>query len=75
MDVNTSLTPYNDNKSPTPKMDTALDGSGPISYNAFLDKSEPFLKPTSEPDSALSEVLKEPNDDFRLTIQKMSTAE
>ena len=56
-------------------MDTYQNDNGLMTYNAFLEKNDPLPKPSSEPDSGLSLVLNEPNDDFRLTIHKMNTAE
>ena len=41
-------------------------------YDPVVNKKEPKANPLQEPDSALSSVLDEVEDDFRLTIYKMN---
>lgn len=64
--------PYYENRSPSPRLKKGQQESRDFGmYNPVLNKKDPKPNPLVEPDSGLSSVLDEVEDDFRLTIFKM----
>lgn len=66
--------PYYENRSPSPRIKASTQDNKPRDfgiYNPLIDKKEYKPNPLVEPDSGLSSLLDEVEDDFRLTIFKM----
>lgn len=66
--------PYYENRSPSPRLKQSRQANQDNDfglYDPVMNKKEPKANPLIEPDSGLSSVLDEVEDDFRLTIFKM----
>ena len=69
---------YYENRSPSPKYQRDLNSikeNGLSLYNGHLGKASPFENGIQEPNSGIQNVLNDPNDDFKLTMHKMSANE
>lgn len=64
--------PFYENRSPSPRLKKSRHNERDFgNYDPVMNRKEPKVNPLIEPDSALSSVLDEVEDDFRLTIFKM----